>query len=383
MKRVLETQEYGVKKRRIDRYFPNVICSLILSFALTMDDYLNLLRVSKNFYFMGGGIVNVLTSALLYNNTKAIQNASRCDRIDTWLHPLQWNHMVQKIPNALSNVNEMIYNQFREDHHFLWHNLRRGNRDHSDFWHDRCIAGGFVRSLCVRAFAKLGLFSHLQISAKYNDVDIFIKTDVGDMESHNQSFLNYICDEKKDDEKYNVCTFTVQKSSLFGDERVQHIWPSRFFEQFTQKSKYHIIEGFDLTCTQVAMDSSFWDGSMQIYTTPGFLYSLFTGKFFLNYCTEIPWPPSWFSGNDEYTSELTLCKNMMMSFTQEVRFARRILKYVALGYTYLSSLTTGVIDIKLLEKKIIQLNFNDQPDEYPGPPPFFEHKETFFRSRLF
>lgn len=93
------------------------------------------------------------------------------------------------------------------------------------------------------------------------------------------------------------------------------------------------INRLDFTPAQLGF--LFHNNQFEIFVTPGFLYSLFTGKMHFTYCGNIDWP---FDNLDNvYDSNLYLSDpagehKLLLSGQHKCSFLRRYFKYKSLGY---------------------------------------------------
>ncbi len=311
------TREVDNKKNKANQL--SIIPIDIWRFIGTFDIYIQLYlsHTCKSFYLLFGSLVDILQNAIIQKNHLLLTNAAKyVGPIECFLHPLCWSkiskhsrfsplQMIQfEIPNYLSKPKE-----FKQQY---WEN-------------DIMIAGGAICALVISAFRKFNVSICSVLTADYGDIDVF------------------------------VTDFAIMNKSIFGPSIYSNLLTDdKHFSGLSDCRTVQIIKTqttigqFDFTPTQVALYGIEWWLNAKVSVTPAFIFSLMTGKMYLNYFASIPWP---FENLDSQLifpcPRYTELENSILE-RFKISCINRLLKYLKKGYTDILLSSEEIDSMKLL-----------------------------------
>lgn len=319
--------------KRKREYICHITCGLdvwtiILKYDLFIQ--LNMSLVNKYYYFHFGGAINLIqrasespreSSDRSRNVAFLTRAAQSAQLLDVLLPIMRWNYITKNDENGKTNPSELIMNLFCEMYPTIVSFLQTNN--------NLVLAGGFARSIVISALQK---YISSTISNQTNDLDFFAK-DTGELiqcaiDLFGPNFHPIWDDslappmewQKKLFYRTNVVEIKAP-NSLHQTKNIQFINTPFGMQKATKKGHAAcLINGFDFTPTQVSFNGK------NVFVTPAFLYSLFTGKMYLSYFLPLGWPFKRMETEYIRPGEPTVCESQKRNMIQ------RFFKYKLLGY---------------------------------------------------
>jgi hypothetical protein len=301
-------------------------------------------KLCKSMYALFGGVVEILTHAIKIQDCAVVQRSSRCAHsMETFLHPLRWALFTQGFQQDMSPT-QLVTQELARFNLLQTYFANTSEASKQAWAMDRAIvAGGFVRAIFIRMFRLIHRCAP-NLTDEACDIDIFIRkrsglqpwklllSDAMVTRSQNivQTGLNNDAFAKQQD--HNILTI-INPNQWSQTLPIQVIEPQGgIIRSIRFGLLAECINGFDFTCTQVAIYGDHWWKHPKVMMTPAFLYSLCTGKMFLNYAKRVEWPFQ--------NLETSLCfqetranPGKVVTLTQKLSIVNRFFKYRERGYT--------------------------------------------------